>query len=881
MAPLGRWLLFFFALALGGGPVFAASVREERAYAAAVSAFREAMWSRAEMEFAQFIQKYPKSAHVPEVLLLQAEAEFKQGKYRETIALLTHTNNLAKAGTLADQYVYWVGEAQFASSNFSAAADTFVSLSRHYPESRLRLPAVVAAASAQAQVREWPQLIALLRETNGVFRRAEQMDPGNEHVSDGRLLLAQALSAQNDLGGSDAVLASLDPRTLKPEQDWQRVGQLCRNRLAAGDLDAALAATTNLTQIVLLQNNADWSADAQAMRGTLLERLNRLPEAVAAYGENLKPGAPVERQRQAILKIAELALAQRQFANAELTLEKFLAQFPGSSSADVALLTLGELQLKDHLAARPAEAETNHLSQALASFNQFIGSFTNSVLLGRAYLDRGWCLWRAGKFPESFDSFQAATQQPLPAEELAVARFKMGDALFAQTNYAGALTNYQAVLTGFTRFPAVAQALGDRALYQSLRACLELKNPTGASNAMAQILKFYPASNLADNSLLLVGEGYADSLQPANARALFQKFEGLFPGSALRPQVELAIARTYEQEQNWSAALGQYDRWLGRFAAPEELRPQAEYARAQANFRAGNQTNAFRLFTNFVAQFPTNPLAPQAQWWVADHFFGAGDFVDAEKNYQLLFQDWPASDLAYWARMMAGHAAMARLGYSDAIRHFTSLTSDTNCPADLNAQALFAYGSALMCLESADTNKPLANFQLAIKVFSQLCQLYPTNELRALAWDEIGKCDMQLTNYDEATNAFAQVINSSFAKVSARSQAQIGLGLALEKKAALVSGNDQTQLLQLALNNYLDVLDTSDGENLRDDEVADPFWVEKAGLQALPLMEALGMADAEKLERFFDRLERLFPQLRDSLEKKKAEAQGHLPPAKK
>jgi hypothetical protein len=46
-------------------------------------------------------------------------------------------------------------------------------------------------------------------------------------------------------------------------------------------------------------------------------------------------------------------------------------------------------------------------------------------------------------------------------------------------------------------------------------------------------------------------------------------------------------------------------------------------------------------------------------------------------------------------------------------------------------------------------------------------------------------------------------------------------------------------------------------------------------------MEVLGMADAEKLEKFFDRLERLFPQLKDSLEKKKAEAQGRLPSAKK
>ena len=63
-----------------------------------------------------------------------------------------------------------------------------------------------------------------------------------------------------------------------------------------------------------------------------------------------------------------------------------------------------------------------------------------------------------------------------------------------------------------------------------------------------------------------------------------------------------------------------------------------------------------------------------------------------------------------------------------------------------------------------------------------------------------------------------------------RSQAQIGIGIALEKMAALAAGADQTALLQLALDNYLDVFDSR--KNLRDGETADPFWVKKAGLRA-------------------------------------------------
>jgi tetratricopeptide (TPR) repeat protein len=339
--------------------------------------------------------------------------------------------------------------------------------------------------------------------------------------------------------------------------------------------------------------------------------------------------------------------------------------------------------------------------------------------------------------------------------------------------------------------------------------------------------------------------------------------------------VELAVARTYEREQNWRAAITNYANWLENFPA-NDLRPQSVYSLAWANYQAGNETNAFVQFTNFVAQFPTNTtLAPLAQWWVADHFFRAGDFVNAERNYKYIFQnaDWqgtlPANrtNLFYPAQMMAGRAALARGGYPDAIGYFTGLTDDTNCPAALALSASFAYSSTLMLMPPTGTNSPLANFQKAANVFGQIALANPTNESGALAWFYLGDCYLQLTNYDAATNAYAQVINSPSAGISARSRAQIALGGALEKMAALAAGEAQTVLRQLARDSYLDVFDTS---NLQDGEVADDFWVKKAGLQALSLVEQLGTSGPDGINGLIDHLERLFPQAKESLEKKRA-----------
>jgi TolA-binding protein len=878
MAFQRRWLLVLFALILSGEWLFAASTKEQSAYAAAVAAFQEEMWSRSETAFAQFRQKYPESTNAPEAVLLQAQAEFKQGKLADAIALLADASHLAKAGTLADQYVYWTGEAQFANRNYPAAAGIFVSLAKKFPDSPLRLRSVVKAAAAHAQLRDWQNHDALLEDPNGVFQQAARLDPGNRLVVDGWLSLENSKFQQRDFAGAGAVYERLTNQwqTLNQLQQCQGAYLFYRAKMELGDFAAALAAATNLVQIASSPTNQDWLATGWTSQGAALDRMDRLPEAIQAWRNNLT-NAPVTQKWEAILKIVKLEIVQGQLTNAEEALTNFLAQFPETNVADIALLTAGELHLKDY-AAQPSA--TNHLSAARECFDQFLRVFTNSPLAGKAYLDRGWCGWFAKDMTNSLDDFETAAQRLPPSEDLAVALFKTGDAMFALTNYAGALEKYRAVLDDFTNFPAVAKALGTRALYQSLRANLQLTNYDGASNMLAQILDRYPGSDLAPNSALLYGEGLADAGDSMAAREQFQKFETQFPDALLlRPRVEFAIARTYELEQNWPDAIAGYQGWLDHFPT-NDLRSRTIYALAWANFRAGNETNAFGLFTNFVAQFPTNNLAPQAQWWVADHFFrlGGANYADAEKNYELVYQNpnFPTNELAFPARIMAGHAAVGRQDYNGAINNYFSIVEgDTNCPMDLRVQATFEHGFALMRSDSTYTNNPFANFGLAItNEFGQIVQLNPTNENGALAWFYIGECEFQLANYDAATNAYAQVLNTNVqANISLRSQAQIGIGIALEKMAATLTGTNQTAVLEQARDNYLDVFDTWTGNNLRAGEKADPFWVKKAGWQALPLIETLGTADPN---RFIDQMETLLPQLKDPLEKIRAS----LPPPK-
>jgi outer membrane protein assembly factor BamD (BamD/ComL family) len=785
---------------------------------------------------------------------------------------------------LADEYLYWCGEAYFQNTNYAAAADVFGKLAGSFPASSRRLEASVREAAAWAKRGEWLRVAELLQNPNGPFRQAARGNPDNEFFARGLLLLAEAELTQKHHTEAEAALQPLASSKLTPELDWQRKYLICRAQLGAGRIDEAKVGSADLLSLAEKIGQRDWLAASVAFRAGILEQLGQRGEATALYQRNLTTNAPVEQQRQAILKIGGLALAQHQLAETIQKLETFLGRFSNSPAADVALLTLGELHLKQHvslaetnhapIATPPTAAATNHWQQALTNFDRLIIVFSNSVFVGKAQLGRGWCYWISSNIPESVAAFKAAAAQLPASEDLAVARFKLADGLFAQKDFAGALQNYRGALEAAADLPGIKEALTPQALYQMLRASLGLKDLAGAEDAMRKILESHPHSVVADRSVLLVGQGYADAEKPDQARARFREFVELFPGSVLRPEVELAMAQTREQESDWPAAIVEYGAWLDRFAT-NRLHPQAEFYRALANFHAGNETNALTQLTNFVAQFGTNDLAPLAQWWVADYYYRQKDYLSAETSFKRLFQTWPMSELANEASMMAGYAAVGRLEYAEAIGYFTNLTSNPNWPP-LKIQATFAYGGALMLRDSGKTNNS-ASLREAIQVFGTIVS--GTNaEQTARAWGEIGKCYFQLgaqepQNYESASNAFQQVISSPDAGVAARSHAKVGLALVAEKQAGLKSGAEKSELLKLARDNYLDVFYET---NLREGETRDLFWVKEAGLGAARVVEFQPFQEWSQAEKFYDRLLHLLPQMKDTLEKKKARAQAHL-----
>ena len=174
MAVLCRWILVLTAL-LAAGPRLAASPASVHAFDAAYQAFQDTVYDRADAAFASFCQEFPDSPRVGEAILLQAEARIELRNYAGAIALLS--SHQKDAGTNADQYLFWLAEAQMRKGDYRAASESFAKLVKEFPASTRLLDAVTREASAEAALAraapaEWPRVIELLQQTNGVFQCA-------------------------------------------------------------------------------------------------------------------------------------------------------------------------------------------------------------------------------------------------------------------------------------------------------------------------------------------------------------------------------------------------------------------------------------------------------------------------------------------------------------------------------------------------------------------------------------------------------------------------------------------------------------------------------------------------------------------------------------
>lgn len=881
----GGWLgaLLSFAasavLALGADPP-----EMDQAYQAALKSFQDGFHERAKKELADFVERFPGSTNAGQAILLQAQCLFALKQFKPVVELLAP--RVSRAGALADSYRFWLAEAEFYDQHYEAAAKAYEELLTSSTNRSLRLQASYGEAWAYSKLGDLDRTIKLLSNSAGAFRQAAQKATNEDIIVQGYLLLGETYSKNKDYRNARQVLEQLATRNLTPESNWERLHLSALNALAdqkpeealqtALELVALASNTNRLNKPVLQANSLILVADIQ--------RDKNPDAAIAAYEQITKlERIPSSQKQQALLRIIDLLVGQNRFTNAVARLQPLLTETNQDTPPDLVRLTMGELHLKQYYASTGTSSEdrsrtnlalTNLLFQARNQFEEVV-KMTNSPLVAKAYLNRGWCVWEealltgaTNKFAEGQAAFQIAAELLPASADQAVARFKLADCQFHQKDYTNAVRNYRLVIERYRDLAEVQTKWFDQAYYQMIRASLENDDLATAREGLNHLLEEFPTSEFTARSALnFAAELFGNGL-PAEARAArdaLLRFQKRAVGSPWLPEVQLAIARSYVIENNWTAAISEYDQWLAE-NTNHASRPQAVFDEALTYYRAGAETNALSLFTNLVVQFPTNHVARWARLWLGDYYFNQQNYTNAEYHYQLLWNNRTnavSTELRYQAGLRAGKTALLRDRPSDARDYLTNLISalniDTNRPPSIEVEAYFVLSDVVLKeVTAADSTNSLARFGRALAPLNKIITLYPTNRFEPIARARIADCNLQLASqdparYDDAITNYFKAMTSPFADASTRCQAEVGLAIAQEKLAALKAPLEQKALLNEALNHCLNVA-------LGKNTATDPHWVAQAGQQAAKLAEQMQLT--EQAAKTIERLLRDFPQLR-------------------
>lgn len=871
-----RWLAL---LILTAGTALGAEPGEPEAFAAAAKASQDGFYERAEKAWADYLVRYGKSERANEAALAQAQARHQLKQYAGALEILDA--RAPQAGPLGDQYRFWRGQALLDMTNYAGADKAFGELLKTDTNSVLRLNAAVAQGLIRFKQEDFGGVVDLMGSTNSAFQTLARESTNaiqTAQVARGFLMLAESQLRRNDLNGALGSLRALAGRTLAPETEWERAQLLARVEFAGANPERALPALTNAAAQAKATKRATLMAQTLNLEAEVQKRLNNTNAASAAYeGIITTEGMPLEQKRLALLKQVELAAAQNAYTNAAGRIAAFLAANPQEPSADLLKIKAGEFLLEAYRAQtnKTTPVATNLIADARGYLDAAIQQHTNSAHLGKAWLNRGWTLWEENaatgnpqRLAEAQVAFQTAAAKLPAGEDQAVARFKLGDAQFKQGLYSGAATNFEAILNT----PNLRTNLLTQAAEQLIRADLAQTNLTAAEAALRKVYELFPGSPFVEQSWLVMGQTCAQLGQLEKARAVLKDFDAKFPNSPLRADADLAYARTFAMEQKWAEAADLYKSWTATNLANVAL-AQAEFERAWFLARAGQETNAFQAFTNFIARFPTNALAARAQFWVGDFYYNPPreQYSLAEQSYQRVYQstNWNAPELACQARLAAARTSFLRQSYNDSRSYLTNLPNWA-CSPEVTAEAWMLLGDVLIEQRTPGATNLVDNYQQALEAFTRVTRMGPTNRFEPLAWGKVGDCHLQLAavypeSLDTATNAYFKCLESRRADVpvSARNQAEVGIGLALERMAKLKQNpKEQMVLLKAALDRYLNVIYETTYKP------SDPEWQKRAALYAVKLVEVTQM-DPESAKKFYDGLIEKIPALKATWEAKR------------
>ncbi len=228
-----------------------------------------------------------------------------------------------------------------------------------------------------------------------------------------------------------------------------------------------------------------------------------------------------------------------------------------------------------------------------------------------------------------------------------------------------------------------------------------------------RFLQEYPKNHFTSNVLFKIAESYYRLGDLAEARNGYNGVIKSFPGSQMAKYAQIKLD-----------LLGKVDDSSTMDSFLKLETPESGYQECRDLYKGRDFDKAIEGFEAFLSKYPNSDLAPNAQYWLAECYYGKDDLRRAKREFERVVENYPNSRKVPSAnrKILMSSQKLARNDTEDKLKH--------------------VYESLYKKYEKRD-------YKEAISGFKDFIQKYPDSKYVPNAYYWIAECYYAAANYQD------------------------------------------------------------------------------------------------------------------------------------
>lgn len=732
--------------------------RQEYSLIRAESNVQSNRYEAAQIDFSQFIDRYPKSKYTRNARYGLAWAYLRQGNYsaarKELDSLGTGNDSLAFISLYQSAVLALLQDKQ------PDALVRFESLTEKSPYDRISENAYFHIGMTHYRSKRY-------KEARRAFQLAARLFPESINRARSYRMLGETNMALGDF--SNAQYAFSRVRQLNGETQYLQPSMF-QEAVCLYHLGRFKSSSDLLEEFLKRYPDEKKSPQALVWRGEALYQDGKFSEAELSYSKALQNHTDNPQRVDASYGLAWSLFEQKKFSRAAAAFSRFIDENKNDDRVLEATLRqadcfyfLGEYEKSNSLYGSVAEVKKNSRYAEYAEFQiamayiqrgesergieqlrLFITKFPESLYNEVVQFNIGWTYFSKNQFTDAIAEFRKLFHLFPQTQLMPRVLFNMGDAFYNLKQYDSARVYYGRVTKEFPSSPLMSDAL------QGLQFTYEAEGRPKAALAEIDTLMLASNGGISQEELVLKkGDILFSQGDFGGAVLQYQKLFGMKPNRDMMAKAYYQTARAYEMENNAPEAARYYQRVLLEYG-DMDFSPNVALALGINLLKSKEYKNAAASLSRFGDQYPHSPLLSEADYNYALALLHQQKKEEVINAFQKVIDQQPDDIFADRSRLQIARVYFNSKQHRKSLDTLEQIIKRRN--DDVAAEALLMVGDNYLSL-----SKPADALQAFKDVYDQYSE-YPL--LVERAHFGAGACYEKLRNKKSARSEYELVVKS-------------------------------------------------------------------------------------------------------------------------